>query len=337
MTRLTIVFSASCRRVIGRIAWGAMLALALGYAAPGEAACVGCPCDPAPVRNYWTLPWATLNTTSVSISVICYNCEMDSWPPDIGASGIDGNDYAAALGLQVLNAGDTDYVNRYQWWQDPWNCQCYPVPNSFLFSDPVEVRWHGSVDRTRVGQYVLTAEIYNPGYTLVSLGPSPPCGTAPINTKEASFYNVVVNVMPHCDNLPFNTSSQHLSEHRSKCCGLIVPRPGHVTDENGCSSPGQDYMEIVVPDPNAMACGGATFKGACDAHDGCYDNCIDTKGECDEAFLLDLYDACENDMPAGLCTVTCRAVAWSYYYAVKEGGWIAWIAAQRSACICCCD
>jgi secretory phospholipase A2 len=115
-------------------------------------------------------------------------------------------------------------------------------------------------------------------------------------------------------------------------CPQRISRPGYVSAPTGC---GAKALKAVPDRWDA-----ASFAGACDRHDGCYDTCNRSKTACDDDFARDLQAACRlayGDESAWDPTLgECLAVA-GVYAAVVRGtaGDIAYAADQGNACVCC--
>jgi hypothetical protein len=115
-------------------------------------------------------------------------------------------------------------------------------------------------------------------------------------------------------------------------CPQRIPRVGHVSVPTGCGAKALKF----VPD----RWDAASFAGACDRHDACYDTCNRSKTACDAAFAEDLRAACRLAYGDGLTESPtlgeCLAVA-AVYAAVVRGtaGDIAYAANQANACVCC--
>lgn len=122
-------------------------------------------------------------------------------------------------------------------------------------------------------------------------------------------------------------------------CPNRVERPGFVKSFNGC---GPAVCPGCIPDnPNAtnlvcLALGQApSFTQACNIHDLCYDTCGATQMECDLEFLTNMLGFCSFLTDEG-CRNICIANANIYAASVGgAGGPIAYIPAQKNACLCC--
>lgn len=58
---------------------------------------------------------------------------------------------------------------------------------------------------------------------------------------------------------------------------------------------------------------GADFRPACQAHDDCYANGCNRRGDCDRQFRNDMFQACECSNHPGLCRMKAR-----YYFTVTR-------------------
>jgi hypothetical protein len=90
------------------------------------------------------------------------------------------------------------------------------------------------------------------------------------------------------------------------------------------------------------------FEECCNTHDICYDSCNSVKSSCDSVFRACMSQRCaEVERPGrgrALVLLTlgvlarvlsdCRAWSESYFTAVHTQGCSAYLAAQRTACIC---
>ncbi|MBI1826194.1 MAG: hypothetical protein HY287_10440 [Planctomycetes bacterium] len=108
---------------------------------------------------------------------------------------------------------------------------------------------------------------------------------------------------------------------------------------NGCQSPVWDRLSTTINEvsPGALdrkTCGGADgseflvpdcplpgvcFTFACKLHDECYNNCLDTRANCDAQFFTDMVSACfQGGLFAAITSPICVAVATGYYAAVRK-------------------
>ena len=80
----------------------------------------------------------------------------------------------------------------------------------------------------------------------------------------------------------------------------------------------------------------ASFLGACQAHDKCYDTCRSDRSECDEKFAKRVRRACASAYPVrGPKRHACMRRAELYSNAVIALGSVAYAEAQSKACQCC--
>ena len=97
---------------------------------------------------------------------------------------------------------------------------------------------------------------------------------------------------------------------------FAVPGAGSGTvyalDENVC---GNDFVD--VPDSGATF----DFTDACAQHDACYADpgTEQTRKQCDDAFLEDMLDSC--DQQQRWKRFSCASRAYTYYLGVRIGGW----------------
>jgi hypothetical protein len=109
-----------------------------------------------------------------------------------------------------------------------------------------------------------------------------------------------------------------------------VDDPSTSPNPNGCSVP---PIICFVPDcDNPAGCSDTSFRGACDAHDICYQTCKSNKGTCDTDFRNAMLDVCMGSS----CAYACSEFAYAYYSGVSGAeGQEAWEDDQVIACICC--
>ncbi len=97
---------------------------------------------------------------------------------------------------------------------------------------------------------------------------------------------------------PYVASYAYVGNHPTSC-----------TDPSGrtpiCSDP------FGLPD---AVPGLYDFVEACTNHDYCYQNCLGTKGECDDGFLGDMWSSCEE----GGYPAECYVQAVAYYLGVHS-------------------
>lgn len=148
-----------------------------------------------------------------------------------------------------------------------------------------------------------------------------------------------------CQGQPYDPSSQcctssgvqpQTSITNLDHCPERVTNPNNVPASNGC---GAGWTAYVVPDTFRDA----DFTTSCDHHDHCYETCNASKEACDQAFLLDLQDACDAAYPAGgdrrteHRRVMCFRRATHYYRVVSQfsRAQTAFDDAQKKGCQCC--
>jgi len=114
-----------------------------------------------------------------------------------------------------------------------------------------------------------------------------------------------------------------------RCRKTRVPRAGYKPKGGGgCGPEGGPKF----PDGYKKA----SFLGACQAHDRCYDTCRSDRSECDEKFAKRVRRACASAYPVrGPKRHACMRRAELYSNAVIALGSVAYAEAQSKACQCC--
>jgi hypothetical protein len=146
-----------------------------------------------------------------------------------------------------------------------------------------------------------------------------------------------------CDSSTGNTTPTN-PPAMDNCPSNRYPIPGfEETRTDGCSR-GNPLNPNNPTDPSELC--GAHFRFGssdiadplpCNGHDVCYATCNTTQGQCDSAFLHDMFAVCEQPVsgPCALLVEDCLGWAESYAAAVAGFGEEGWIMGQNRSCQCC--